>query len=84
MGFSVPEDISVTGFNSDIKDKDPIPVTSMGYSKIDYGKLAFHHLHERILNPELPFRRMAVVPQLLLKGSAGPVKIQKDVEIFQT
>ncbi|MDR3259253.1 MAG: LacI family transcriptional regulator [Fusobacteriaceae bacterium] len=71
MGLEVPGDISVTGFNADTMDKNPIMVTSIGYSKIAYGRLAFQQLLRRIQNPELPYLRISVVPTLLLKGSAG-------------
>ncbi|MDR2158610.1 MAG: LacI family transcriptional regulator [Treponema sp.] len=77
MGLSVPGDVSVTGFNADTMEKSPIAVTSMGYSKIAYGKLAFQYLKKRILNPDLPYQRISVVPKLLLKGSAGPVSGSK-------
>jgi LacI family transcriptional regulator len=74
MNLFVPADVSVTGFNSDTAERSHVPVTSVGYSKIEYGELAIHHLYERIMNPAMPYRRIALVPKLLLKSSAGPVK----------
>jgi LacI family transcriptional regulator len=73
MELSVPSDISVTGFNSDTSEKSHTSVTSIGYSKREYGELAVQYLYERIVNPNLPFKRIALVPTLLLKGSAGPI-----------
>ncbi len=74
MKLSVPGDISVTGFNSDLEETLPIPLTSVGHSKKEYGKVAFSILLERMNNPSLPTRRIVVVPQLLIRGTAGPPK----------
>ena len=66
VGISVPEDISVTGFNTDLGEPSPIPLTSIGFNKKEYGKIVVHYLLDRIHHPEMPPKRISIVPQLVL------------------
>lgn len=53
----MPNDISITGFNSDLDSALPIPFTSMGISKKRYGETAVYHLMQRIqLKSSMPIR----------------------------
>lgn len=69
LGLEVPKDISITGYNSDLEEPSPIPLTSVGFSKREYGKLAVHYLMEIIEHPEFPPKRISVVPRLRMGGT---------------
>ena len=73
MGIEVPEDVSVTGFNNDLDDHLPIPLTSVGFNKREYGRLVVHYLMDRIENPGLAVRRISIVPQLVLGATTKAV-----------
>ncbi len=66
LGLSVPNDISITGFNSDLDSALPIPFTSMGISKKRYGEAAVYHLMQRIERPEMPVRRIQLAPEMYI------------------
>lgn len=66
LGLSVPCDVSVTGFNSDLDSALPIPFTSMGISKRKYGETAVYHLMQRIERPEMPVRRIYLSPKMCI------------------
>lgn len=66
LGLSVPNDISITGFNSDLDSALPIPFTSMGISKKRYGEAAVYHLMQRIERPDMPVRRIQLVPEMYI------------------
>lgn len=74
MHIGVPQDISVTAFNIDQDSRSPIPLTGTGFDKIDYGRLAFEYLLDRINRPESAFNRIVVLPSLLIRETAGPAK----------
>ena len=74
LGIEVPEDISVTGFNSDLADLWKIPLTSMGIDKKEYGSMAGGYLLDRIENPGQPVRRFSIVPSFVKGETAVRVK----------
>ena len=74
LDISVPQDVSVTSFNSDIGLSAIIPMTSMGFDKFGYGVEAFNILYQRILNPDLPFRRVRYIQQFVRGSTAGAVQ----------
>lgn len=74
LGIEVPEDISVTGFNSDLADLWKIPLTSMGIDKKEYGSMAGNYLLDRIENLEQPVRRFSIVPSFVKGETAVRVK----------
>ena len=78
LGLEVPKDISITGYNSDLEEPLPIPLTSVGFSKREYGKLAVHYLMEIIEHPEFPPKRISVVPKLCLGGTTKEITEQKE------
>ena len=63
LGLEVPKDISVTGYNSDLDETETIPLTSIGFRKREYGRLAVHYLMEKMENPWIPVRRISIIPQ---------------------
>ncbi len=73
----VPDDISVASFNLEINKESPIPVSGTGLNKQEYGWLAVKYLCERIENSKLPFRRLTILPSLLLRGTVSSVKKEK-------
>jgi LacI family transcriptional regulator len=74
LQMSVPDDISITGFNGDLNETLPIPLTSVGLNKFEYGASAFKSLFDRIENPDLAIKRTIILPELMLKGTAGPLQ----------
>ena len=42
---------------------ETIPLTSIGFSKREYGRLAVHYLMEKMENPWIPVRRISIIPQ---------------------
>lgn len=77
LQLSVPEDISVAAFNLELDGDSPIPLTGAGLSKQEYGRLAVDCLCDRVENQNLPIRRLAILPKLLLKGTVCPVKTKE-------
>ena len=73
MGISVPDEVSVTGFNSDLGEPTPIPLTSIGFNKKEYGRIAVHYLMDRLDNPSLPAKRIAIVPKLIEGKTTRPL-----------
>ena len=73
LSIPVPQQISVTSFNSNIGLSTSIPVTGMGCDKFDYGHEAFHVLYQRIINPHMPYRRIQFLQQPVKGTTAGPV-----------
>lgn len=65
LGIEIPEDISVTGFNSDLADLWKIPLTSMGIDKKEYGSMAAHYLLDRLENPQQSVKRISIVPSFV-------------------
>lgn len=78
-GFSIPEDISIIGF-------DDVPQSSMVYPKLTtvrqplelMGKVAARMLLERIGCPNLPPQRTTLDTQLIIRDSCGPYPAQRD------
>lgn len=73
IGLKIPKDISVTGFNSDLDESQPIPLTSVGFNKREYGHLAVHYLMNRIKNPNLPPTRISIVPQIVMGATVRAI-----------
>ena len=76
LSISVPQQVSVTSFNSDTGFNNVIPVTSMGFDKFSYGVEAFNILYQRILNPDLPFRRIRYIQQFMRGSTAGTISCE--------
>lgn len=74
LGIEVPEDISVTGFNSDLADLWKIPLTSVGIDKKEYGSTAVNYLLDRIEDPGQSVRRVSVVPEFVIGETAAVVE----------
>lgn len=71
LSVSVPQEVSVTSFNSDTGMSPVIPLTTMGFNKFDYGMEAFKILYQRILDPHQPFRRIRYLQNFIPGATAG-------------
>lgn len=75
LGYKVPYDISVCGFNNIFPSKfKNISLTTIDHQMIKKGKIAFHILHNRIIGGNTPSKRMRVeyTPQLIVRETTGP------------
>ncbi|MBR4768577.1 MAG: LacI family DNA-binding transcriptional regulator [Lachnospiraceae bacterium] len=72
-GKSVPEDVSVMGFDDNIFDTAWIPsITTMGFSKAAFGRRAFELLYRNITEgtTDSVVQKLSLIP----RNSTGPVK----------
>ena len=71
-GKSVPGDISVVGMDDIyISTKFSPSLTSIGFNKLEYGKLAFDVLHRHIRHNTVD--DVTVSTELFIRDSTGPV-----------
>jgi LacI family transcriptional regulator len=73
LHLAIPNDISITAFNCDLGETQSIPLTGSGLNKFEYGRMAFDVLRERIENPNLPYKRITILPKLLIQETTGPI-----------
>lgn len=72
VGFRVPDDISVTGFdNSDVVRNPVIRLTSVGVSLTSIGTAAIRRLYGRLANPEDPWQSTLFRVELVPGDSTG-------------
>jgi len=75
MNLSVPEDVSVIGFD-DIRAASFVTprLTTINQSLEEIGRIATQSLLNRIHQTELPADEIMVLPELVMRESTGPVK----------
>jgi LacI family transcriptional regulator len=73
LGISVPNMVSITGYDSDPNEVFDSPITSIGMDKLGIGINTFSLLLSRIQNRNSLYKRLNIVPQLLIRKTAGPV-----------
>lgn len=72
LGYSIPKDVSVVGFDNIISSaKTTPPLTTIDAPKEQLGKAAASTILERISNPELPYVLSQYSTKLILRGSAN-------------
>lgn len=72
-GMSVPQDISVAGFNdSEGALMDP-PLTSVTEFPEELGKHLADFVLRRVQEPDRPFQQLTIPTRLVLRGSTGPI-----------
>ncbi|WMT42349.1 substrate-binding domain-containing protein [Paenibacillus sp. D2_2] len=72
IGVSVPEQVSVTGFdNIDDAAKNPISITTVNVPKEAIGRRAVKKLMERIEQPEMTIEKILMSTELVLRESTG-------------
>jgi LacI family transcriptional regulator len=74
-GLRCPEDISIVGFNDmPFIDRFSPPLTSVRIPHYDIGTHAAELMLERIERPESPLKALLLAPELVVRGSTGPVR----------
>ena len=79
MGYKVPEDISVIGFNNEIVSQfsEP-PLTSVKQPKKLMGKTAMNLLLDMVEGKRIQEKNIVLSTEIIKRGSAGPVKKKKN------
>ncbi|WP_405817592.1 substrate-binding domain-containing protein [Streptomyces sp. NBC_00838] len=72
-GLRVPEDLSVVGYDNEVADLCEVPLTAVAPAKADIGRRAAELVRARIAHPDAPRRQEALVPELVVRDSTGPV-----------
>lgn len=73
-GARVPEDFSVVGYDNTEYSQFVRPsLTTVSQTHLGIGERAVEMLLEAIAHPEQPPRKVILTPQLLIRGSTGPV-----------
>lgn len=73
LGYRVPEDVSVIGFDDiPMSDKLTPPLTTIRQDRIELGKCGFYALNSQINNVSIS--RTLLRPRLIVRGSTGPAK----------
>lgn len=75
LKLKIPRDISIAGFDSLVFDLIPkVPLTTVRQPVFETGKLLARRLLERLKNPELPFEKTNVAPEIIVRKSVGPCR----------
>jgi len=70
LGVTVPEDLSIIGFdNITMADKITPPLTTMGIDKVSMGRLAVEHLLFRLRFPDAAVNQASLFPILIERQS---------------
>ena len=70
QGIRVPEDVSVTSYETSVLGGYSIPpLTSVNIKKEEMGAIAARMLANRIENPGAPLQTYVIVPELVVRGS---------------
>lgn len=77
LGRTVPDDVSVTGFNDmPFVDRQRPPLTTVRIPHYEIGREAARLLLERIGSPEAPAKSVVLPVELMARASTGPAKPQ--------
>ena len=72
QGIRVPEDISVTSYETSVLGGYSIPpLTSVNVKKEEMGAIAAKMLIDRIEHPEAPLQKCVITPELVVRGSVA-------------
>jgi DNA-binding LacI/PurR family transcriptional regulator len=73
-GYRIPQDISVVSFDDTpgLASHTRPGLTGMRMPTLALGALAVQTLHQAILQPTLPFRRLRLPAELIIRESAAP------------
>ena len=74
MGYSVPQDVSVIGFNNEIvcQFSEP-PLTSVKQPKKLMGKMAMDLLLDMVEGKKIEDKNIILPTKIIERGSAGPL-----------
>ncbi|HQY94388.1 LacI family DNA-binding transcriptional regulator [Caldilinea sp.] len=74
-GLSVPEDISIVGFDDEVwAEHAKPPLTTVRYPRQEMGALAMARLLQRIEEPSLPPVRTHLYTELIVRSSSAPFR----------
>ena len=72
QGIRVPEDVSVTSYETSVLGGYSIPpLTSVNIKKEEMGAIAARMLRGRIENPAAPLQKHIIDPELVVRGSVA-------------
>ena len=72
QGIRVPEDISVTSYETSVLGGYSIPpLTSVNVKKEEMGAIAARMLLDRIEHPDAPLQKCVITPELVARGSVA-------------
>jgi LacI family repressor for deo operon, udp, cdd, tsx, nupC, and nupG len=72
LKLKIPRDISITGFDGLIFDLIPkVPLTTVRQPVYETGRFLAARLLERLKNPEMPYEKISIVPELKIRKSVG-------------
>lgn len=75
LGFLVPRDVSLVGFNGGVASSRFVPkLTTLRIPTSEIGAAAMRFLHERIEGVRTPARRLEFVPALVLRDSTAALQ----------
>lgn len=79
MGYRIPDDISVLGFNNEIVSQfsEP-PLTSVKQPKKLMGKTTMDLLLDMVEGKEIEEKNIVLPTEIIKRGSVGPVKIKNN------
>ncbi len=73
-GMSIPEDVSIVGFdNQPWTARSVCPVTTVDTSLLELGKVAFRHLKEVVQNPKMKPQKITVEAELIIRKSTAAI-----------
>ncbi len=76
LGWRCPDDVSVVGFNDmPFMDRVSPPLTTVRIPHYEVGTQAAELLLERIVGDQVPVKIVLLAPELVVRGSTGPVPI---------
>lgn len=74
--LKIPRDISIAGFDGLIFDLIPkVPVTTIRQPVYETGRALAARLLRRLKNPEMPYEKIYIKPELILRKSVGLKKV---------
>jgi LacI family transcriptional regulator len=74
MGLSVPNDVSVMGFDDiDLAQEVTPPLTTMHVDKVLMGVMALRHLRDRAEDPDRPTLKTMLSTQLIVRESVRKI-----------
>ena len=75
LGLRIPQDVSVTGFDGLIFELIPkVPLTTVRQPVYEAGRALAARLLDRLRDPELPFEKTDIQPELIVRNSVGEIK----------
>jgi len=75
LKLKIPRDISIAGFDGLIFDLIPkIPLTTVRQPVYETGRALAARLLERLKNPDMPYEKIFIQPEMILRKSVGHIK----------